>query len=152
MLAFGEPILMGGDPGPHIQLCNFDVPEQDFAWSTGRWCEMEFDLDLGRGGGRGRGGGHAGPVTFLIDLDAFRCPPVFTGQNVLTYLNGQRVHSAFVSGRRTLSFVPRGDVLGPRGNLLTFDLPDAIRPLEFGLEDNRMLGVQVFSIAIEPAG
>jgi hypothetical protein len=151
MLAFGQPILIGGDLGPHIRLRNFDAPEQDFAWSTGRWCEVEFDLDLGRGGGRGRGG-HAAPVTFLVDLDAFRCPPVFTGQNVLTYLNGSRVHSAFVSGRRMLSFAPRGDVLVPGANLLTFDLPDAIRPLEFGLEDNRMLGVQVFSIAIEPAG
>lgn len=154
MLSPGSPILFGAGFDPEtVQLRNFDRPEASFAWSMGRWAEVEFAWSPPRPAG-GRGARAVPPAALLdmaVDLDVFRAPPVLAGQNVLTYLNGMRVHSAYVTEPSQLSFRIRPDLLMPVGNRLTFDLPDAVRPLEFGMSDNRMLGVKLFALSAEPA-
>ncbi|MBY0333307.1 MAG: hypothetical protein K2X49_21800 [Acetobacteraceae bacterium] len=138
-LGLDRPLLIGHDMDPDaVTLRNFDAPEDDFAWSMGRYAEVEFTAD------------GAGPLRLLLDIDVFRAPPVLTGQNVLVYVNGLRLHSAFVTGRSMLEIPMGAGVLQPAGNTLVFDLPDAIRPLEFGMDDGRMLGVKLFSLTLEP--
>lgn len=143
MLAIETPLQFGADHAGTTILRNCAIPEEGFVWSAGRWCEVEFDLDLARSS-RSRT-----TVEFAVDIDVFKFPPAMPGQNVLTYLNGLRVASTFVTGRMALTFQVKPTVLMPTGNVLTFDLPDAVRPSEFGVEDDRILGSQIFSIAIQ---
>lgn len=144
-LAPGRPLLIGQGGDPHaIRLRNFDNPEADFAWSIGRFAEAAFDCD--RDALAATEGG-----ALLLDIDTFRVPPVLAGQNLLVFLNGLRVHSAFVTARTLVTLRLRPGMLQAEDNMLTFDVPDAIRPMEFGMEDGRMLGLKLFSMALEPA-
>jgi len=142
MLAIDQPLQFGADTIGTTTLRNCAPPEDGFVWSSGRWCEIEFELDLDRAA-RSRDA-----VEFAVDLDVFKFPPAFPGQNVMTYLNGLRVASTFVTGRTALTFQVKPGMLLPAGNILTFDTPDAVRPSEFGVEDDRVLGLQIFSVAI----
>ncbi len=140
-LAIGEPLAFGRDMPAHaVRLRNFDAPEDDFVWSMGRFAEVIFAAEPA-----------PGALSLLVDLDVFRAPPMLAGQNVLVYLNGLRVHSAFVVGRVQAEMRLRPGLLEPEQNTLTFDLPDAIRPLEFGMDDGRMLGLKLFSLTLEAA-
>lgn len=141
MLAVGNPLIVGVYQEVSLQLRNYGSPEDGFVWSVGRWCEAAFDLDLGWQA--------PAAVGFTLDLDVFKVPPALPGQNVLATLNGLWVGSAFVDGRTALVFRARPADLRSAGNVLALDLPDAGRPLEFSLDDGRMLGVQVFSLVIE---
>lgn len=142
MLAIDQPLQFGADTIGTVILRNCAPPEDGFVWSSGRWCEIEFELDLDRTA-RARNA-----VEFAVDLDVFKFPPAFPGQNVMTYLNGLRVGSTFVTGRTALTFQVKPGLLLPAGNVLTFDTPDAVRPSEFGVEDDRVLGLQIFSVAV----
>lgn len=145
LLAPDRPLLIGHGSDPDaIRLRNFDTPEEEFAWSMGRFAEAVFDCDPGALAAAAGG-------ALLLDIDTFRVPPVLAGQNLLVFLNGLRVHSAFVTARSILAIQLRPGMLRAAENTLTFDLPDAIRPMEFGMEDGRMLGLKLFSIALEPA-
>lgn len=138
-LGFDRPLLIGTEmQDGAIRLEHFDGPEDDFAWSMGRFAEVHFAATP-----------PPDRAQLLIELDVFRAPPVLTGQNVLLYLNGLRVHSALVAARRILRVALRPGDLAEEDNVLTFDLPDAIRPIEFGMEDGRMLGVKLFSLSLE---
>ena len=140
-LGIGSPLEFARDMPPEaVRLRNFDTPEDDFAWSMGRFAEVVFAAEPA-----------PGPLSLIIDLDVFRAPPMLAGQNVLVYLNGLRVHSAFVIGRMQAEMRLRPGLLEPELNTLTFDLPDAIRPLEFGMDDGRMLGLKLFSLTLEPS-
>jgi hypothetical protein len=137
-----RPLLIGGDmPQGELRLEHFDQPETDFAWSMGRFAEAHFAAVP-----------PDGPSLLLIELDVFRAPPMLPGQHALIYLNGLRAHSAFITGRTILRVALRHGQLLDTGNVLTFDLPDAIRPMEFGMEDGRMLGVKLFSIMLDSEG
>jgi len=146
MLVPGRQVTFGPELEPTIRLRNFHAPEDGFAWSSGRWCEILFDTELSRG--RSRSASTSG-LGMILDVDVFRWPPIFAGQNLLTYVNGMRTHSAYVTGRTIISVDLHLATLQPKDNVLTFDVPDAIRPSEFGLEDSRMLGVQIFSLGLE---
>ncbi|HYZ30948.1 MAG TPA: hypothetical protein VE684_01550 [Crenalkalicoccus sp.] len=146
MLAFETPILFGTAMDEAVRLRNFSPPEDGFIWSGGKWCEVEFDADLGRAL-RGRT-----TVEFMIDLDVFKFPPAFPGQNLLVYMNGLRIASSFITTRTVLTMPVRPAVVQPTGNVLVLDIPDAIRPSEFGLEDDRLLGAQLFSLAVGAGG
>ncbi len=138
-LGLDRPLIIGSEmPHAAIRLGHFDIPEEDFAWSMGRFAEVRFAATP-----------PADRTLLLLEIDVFRAPPVLTGQNVLTYLNGLRMHSAYVTARTTLRIPLRPGILTEDDNVLTFDLPDAIRPIEFGMEDGRMLGVKLFSLTLE---
>jgi len=142
MLAIDQPLQFGADTIGTTILRSCAPPEDGFVWSSGRWCEIEFELDLDRAARS------SAAVEFAVDLDVFKFPPAFPGQNVMTYMNGLRVASTFVTGRTALTFPVKPGLLLPAGNILTFDTPDAVRPSEFGVEDDRVLGLQIFSVAI----
>jgi hypothetical protein len=136
--------LFGAEQSDLLRTRNFHPPEDLFAWSEGRWSEIEFPLDLPQ----------AGPpahVWVSIELDVFRRPPLLAGQDVFIYLNGWRAASLHITERQVVHVRVRGSLLEAEGNLLTFDLPDATRPADFGEDDQRLLGVQIFSLQFEAA-
>lgn len=138
-LGIDGPLLIGSAMPPGgVRLEHFDSPEEDFAWSMGRFAEIHFAATP-----------PSGAAQLLLDIDVFHAPPMLAGQNVLTFLNGLRVHSAFVFARTILRVPLRAGLLQAEDNVLIFDLPDAIRPIEFGMEDGRMLGVKLFSLTLE---
>ncbi len=152
MLIPGERMTLGLDMSEDIVLRNFYAPEDGFVWSSGPWCEVAFlagGAPAPRGAGRARRRGGDDETVLVLDLDVFRAPPHFNGQNVLVYLNGLRVHSALVLGRMNLVVDLGTEGLAAAQNVLTLDLPDATRPADFGLEDERRLGVKIFSLALD---
>src|SRR5918998_1654287 len=144
MAGFGATTFtLGPEPDPSIRLRNFHPPEDGFAWTAGRWGEVEFSLDLPPGGAPPAG------ALFTLDLDVLRCPPELEGQDLYVYLNGWRAASARVAGRCVVSFRARPQLLEAAGNVLTLQVPEAACPARFGRADGRLLGVQLFSMAVE---
>ncbi|MBX9700256.1 MAG: hypothetical protein K2X74_12520 [Acetobacteraceae bacterium] len=113
-----------------------------FAWSAGRWCELEFVC------GAPGATDAAAERALVLDLDVFRHPPLLPSQDVLLYLNGLRLGAVTIRRRQTASFRLLDNALQPGVNRLTIDTPDASRPSEFGQPDTRLLGVQLFSLAL----
>jgi hypothetical protein len=144
MSGFRVAYLFGADQDESVRLRNFYPPEDRFAWTAGRWSEIEFPLDL-------PADAQPAHVWFSIELDAFRRPPALAGQDVFIYVNGWRAASLHVMDRQVVHFRVRGSLLEADANVVTFDLPDAARPSEFGEADERQLGVQIYSLAIEGA-
>jgi hypothetical protein len=142
-LRFGEALHFSPDVTEVLTLVNFSSPEEDFVWSSGRWAEVIFDMDHRE---------DVRPETAIclhLDIDVFKFPPALPGQNVLIYFNGVRVKSAFVTERTVLRFPLGVAPLLPQQNVLTFDLPDARKPQDLGVPDDRTLGSQIFSLALE---
>jgi hypothetical protein len=86
----------------------------------------------------------------MVELDAFKVPPEFPGQDVFIYLNGLRVASLFVSRRVTILGTFHRSFLRPAENVITIETPDVVNPHDYGVEDDRKLGAQVFNIKIRP--
>lgn len=143
MLRLGEALNFSSDVTEFLSLTNFSSPEEHFVWSNGRWAEVVFDLDH-REDIRPET-----PISMHLDVDVFKFPPALPGQNVLVYCNGVRVKSAFVTERTTLRCPLGVAPLLRQQNVLTFDLPDARTPQDLGVPDDRMLGLQIFSVAFE---
>lgn len=130
-----------GDPAG-LALRNFHPPEPEgFAWSAGRWCELEFVVDPA-----GLGPGAA--LALALDLDVFRHPPLLPSQDLLVFLNGLRLGAVTVTHRQLASFRLRPGLLEVGPNRLTIDTPEAARPVEFGQGDTRLLGVKLFSLML----
>ena len=64
------------------------------------------------------------------------------------HLNGLRIGSLFCRSRAAFVFAFDPKILVRSESILTFDTPDSARPSDFGDDDNRLLGVQLFSIKI----
>jgi hypothetical protein len=145
MLSFENSATFSKAEESGVALGNFWEPEEGFVWSTGRWCEIMFSFD-----NAGRPPGLLADL--IIDIDVFKREGHLEGQNVLLYLNGLRIASYFVQRRTTYfaSFDPK--LLKPNDNVLTIDTPDTARPSDFGSEDDRLLGVQVFSLQVRKSG
>ena len=143
MLRFGDPLSFGHDTPDQIALVNFSPPEDGFVWSDGRWAEITFDIDF-----RDEPRSEAA-IRLRLDLDVFKFPPVLNGQHVLIYCNGVRVKSAFVTDRTALQFPLGVAPLLRQQNVLTFDLPDVRMPQDLGVSDERMLGMQLFSLSLD---
>lgn len=125
------------DPG--IRLTNFWPPEDGFAWSRSTWCEIAFPALEGSKGNNST-------VELALDLDVFRSAPHLEGQNVFIYVNGLRLASRHVLKRLTLVFeLPAARSVNGE-NVITIDTPDAASPYDYGADDERQLGVQLFSI------
>ncbi|MGD0721555.1 MAG: hypothetical protein ABR970_10995 [Roseiarcus sp.] len=141
MLTFDNSVTFLKGKEPEIGLRNFWEPENGFVWSTGKWCEVHFAFD--------RGGKAAGAAADLIlDIDAFKVPEKFDGQNFMIYLNGLRIGSHFCVRRTPVIASFETDLLNSADNILTIDTPDVALPKEHGLQDSRLLGLQLFSVQI----
>ena len=140
MLSYQNSVAFSEGEEGLVTLTNFWDPEDGFVWSTGKWCEVHFDFKTSNGHSTTRS------ADLILDIDTFRGPLEEQAQDVLVYLNGYRIGS-FTVARRTIyiaTFDPR--MLRPVGNVLTFDTPDSHSPKTYGSEDNRVLGLQIYSM------
>ncbi len=141
MQSFESSVTFSASEELGVSLRNFWATENGFVWSTGKWCEIMFSFDAG-----GRPPGLLADL--ILDIDAFKHGSELEGQNALIYLNGLRIASYYILRRTTYfaAFDPR--LLRSVDNVLIIDTPDASRPSAFGSTDNRLLGVQLFSLQI----
>ncbi len=126
-------------PAVGVVLKGFSNVEDNFVWQTGRFGEVTFDF-------QDSSKGRAGNIDLMLDLDVFKHGESHPGQNVFVYLNGLRVGSFYVTYRRTVICNVPASLLRAKGNVLTLDTPDSISPREVGVDDGRVLGVQLFSM------
>lgn len=126
-------------PAAGVVLKGFSNVEDNFVWQTGRFGEMNFDFQESSKG-------RCANIDVMLDMDVFKHGEAHPGQNVFVYLNGLRIGSFYISFRRTVICNIPASVLKAKGNVLTFDTPDAIQPRKIGVEDDRVLGVQLFSL------
>jgi len=144
LLTFANTVSFTEKGNNPVALRNFSEPEDGFVWSHGTWAEIVFsftdDPKL-----------PAKVADLMIELDAFKVPPAFPGQDVFIYINGLRLASHFINRRLTiLGSFPR-NFLRASENVITIDTPGVVNPRDHGVEDGRKLGVQVFNIKIRPA-
>jgi hypothetical protein len=145
MLTFDNSVTFLKGKEPDVTLRNFWEPENGFVWSTGKWCEVHFAFD--------RGAKAAGPgADLILDIDAFKAPERLVGQNFMLYLNGLRIGSHYCVKRTTFIASFETELLTEANNVLTLDTPDAVVPKEYGLQDSRLLGVQLFSLQVRRTG
>ena|ERR1700726_1424097 len=143
MLTYANSVNFVKGELPPVVLRNFSPPEDGFIWSSSSWSEIVFGFSatLARGTKR---------ADVNLDLDVFKIVGHLDGQNVLTYLNGLRVGSYHITQRTTVTLQIDAAILKRNDNVLTFDTPDSRKPSEFGLSDDRRLGIQLFSMEIRP--
>jgi len=141
MLAFQKPFFVSNQSDFGLDLHNFWEPEGNFAWSTGRWCEIVFSFADVESGARS--------FDLMLDVNVFNDGERLVGQNILTYLNGLRIGSVFLKSRSVLVLPCDASILRKNDNILTFDTPDATSPAEFGEADTRVLGLQLFSVQLQ---
>jgi hypothetical protein len=145
MLTYENSVqFVKGESAP-VSLRNFFPPEDGFIWSSSHWSEITFGFSATPAGGKE----HA---DLILDFDVFKIVGHVDGQNALIYLNGLRVGSHYITQRTTLVIPIDAAMLKPSGNVLTFDTPDTRKPSEFGIPDERQLGIQLFSMQIRAAG
>jgi len=135
-----EFTIFAPDQETAARLQNFYDTEDEFCWSSGKWCEIIFDVPAGLLS-------NPAIVEIDLDLDAFKISPDLLGQDVFIYLNGLRLASRHVTSRHLINLRTDGQTLRLKDNVLTIDTPDSVMPTQYGLKDNRTLGIQLFSIA-----
>lgn len=143
MLNFSNQIELEPGKSPNAQFVNFSDIEDGFIWQNGKWGEVIFDFE------------EKLPIRnleidIILELDSFKFSEKLPGQNVFFYLNGIRVGSFFVDARKII-FIPIESELLKKKNTLTIDAPDSVCPKKFGLNDDRTLGIQLFSLQIRKA-
>jgi hypothetical protein len=141
MLTFENSLTFSSNAEPDAQLRNFWGPEAGFIWSSGKWCELTFAFDT-------KIDDRNALLDLILDIDVFKQDEELKGQNVLLYLNGLRIGSLYCSKRSTVVFSFDAKLLKADENVFTMDTPDAASPSQFGSEDARTLGVQLFSMQI----
>ncbi len=112
-------------------------------WSHGRWCEIVFSFTDDKSV-------TANIADLIIEMDAFKVPPDFPGQDVFIYMNGLRINSLFVNRKLTVLGTFNRSFLRASENVITIDTPNVVDPRAHGVEDSRHLGVQVFNLKIRP--
>jgi hypothetical protein len=140
MLDQSTIVSFNKDETPGVELRNFWPPEDGFVWSMGKWCEVQFEFEL-------KTEVISEKAELVLDLDVFRVPPAFEGQNLMIYLNGLRVGTRRVT-KRVTAFVEFDPTVLRYANTLVFDTPDATSPQSFDLSDHRVLGLQLFSLQV----
>jgi len=143
MLTFNNSVVFEKDKPSVVLLRNFYQPEGGFVWATSRWCEIVFACAEKPPRAESQ-------VDLVLDMDVFKMPPDFNGQSVLVYLNGLRIGSLDVERRGTMLVPFNSSLLKAEENVLTFDTPDVASPRQFGLDDDRKLSVQLFSLQLRP--
>jgi hypothetical protein len=144
MITFGHTLTFTpGKPLP-VQLRNFYEPEAGYVWSNSKWCEIVFPFSVGTGK-------LPKAADLILDLDVFKVPPEFPSQAIMIYLNGVRIGQYNVTEQKTFLISIPVALLKAQENSLVIDTPESAKPLAWGVEDDRILGVQLFSAQIQPA-
>ena len=125
---------------PNAELRNFSPPEDGFVWSSGRWAELIFPFPPAEAEAGGM------PVEIILDIDVYKAIPQLDAQNIFFYLNGLRIGSRLIMRRSTVFLDCPPGTLKAAENLLAIDTPDSAKPSSFGGSDNRLLGIQLFSM------
>ena len=146
MIGREEKFSFSKDVEPTIGLVNFCPPEDGFVWSSALWSEVKFPA-IGPTVTREHSLANCS-IDIALDIDVFKVPPNFAGQNVYFYVNGLRLASRFITTRITVMLELPGFMSKERDNLVTIETPDAARPLDHGLQDTRKLGIQLFGVRI----
>lgn len=141
MLTLGAPVLIGTAHEELLTLRNFHPPEDGFAWSSRRWCEVIFACELDDAEGMDE-------VLLAFDVNAFQRASLAPGVDIIVYLNGTRVGGAVVERRQMVEFFIPTSLFAINENILALDVPDAAIPAEYGGDDTRLLGLQLFSVGI----
>jgi hypothetical protein len=140
MISFKDTLTFSADTDLPVELINFWPPEAGFVWSTGRWCEMMFDFsDADR---------RVEQSDLIFDIDAFKREG--DTSMVAFYLNGLRIGTTQIRGRLTLVINFETAILRKTGNILVIDTPESCSPADIGLSDDRLLGIQLFSVQVRP--
>ena len=144
ILTFDNFVAFKGGFDSPVLLRNFSEPEDDFAWSDGKWCEIGFSFkETGR---------LDGVADLIMDLEAFHVADALPRQSVFVYLNGLRISSSYVNRRTILSCTFDRRLLKANDNIVTIDTPDVVPPITLGIEDSRLLGIKLFTLQIRKAG
>lgn len=144
MIAFGQPLNFGaGKPLP-VVLRNFHEPEVDYVWSSSKWCELVFPFHSAKHP-------NAKACDLILELDVYKAAPTLPAQSIMVYLNGLRLGQYDVAGLQTLVMPLPVALLKATDNSLVIDTPQSAKPQQFGLDDDRVLGIQLFSVQIQPA-
>jgi hypothetical protein len=151
MLTFDNSVTFAKDKEPDVSLRNFSDPEDGFIWSTGKWCEIVFSFEEKTKGSGSLLNNANSFAELIFDLDAFRVDEAYEGQNFSIFFNGLRVKSVYCKSRVTSIVSFNAKLLKPTDNNITIDTPDAVQPSKFGVGDNRILGVKLFSLQIRKA-
>ncbi len=141
MLRLDAPVPIGAGHEDVLLLRNFHPPEDGFAWSSRRWCEIVFSLNPDDAEGMDE-------VVLAIDVNAFQRPFLAPGVDLLVHLNGLRLGGAIIHRRQMVEFPVPASLLTRERNVLALDVPDAASPAEYGGDDTRLLGLQLFSVGI----
>jgi hypothetical protein len=141
MLTFDNSLTFARGVEPAATLRNFDNPEDGFVWSLGKWCEITFPFETSL---KPTGTG----AELILEIDAFKVSEGLVAQNFLIYLNGLRIGSLLCSRRMTFMIPFQAGRLQRTDNVITVDTPDAALPRDYGVDDSRTLGMQLFSLQI----
>lgn len=144
MITFGHSLTFVPGKALPVVLRNFHPPEEGYVWSDSKWCEIVFPFSAGTTR-------VPKAADLILDLDVYKAPPEFPGQTLMTYLNGMRIGQFDVKGHQTFVVPISTALLREQENSLVIDTPMSNTPSSFGVKDERVLGVQVFSVQIQPA-
>jgi hypothetical protein len=145
VLTFDNSVTFSEGNTPVVGLKNFWEPEDGFVWSTGKWCEIGFPFQF-------KGRESTDVADLMLEVDSFKVEDGLVGQNLLVYLNGLRVGSYFCTSRAIYIATFDAKLLKASENILTIDTPDSASPRDFGMTDNRLLGLKLFSLQIRKNG
>lgn len=144
MITFGHSLTFTqGKPLP-VELRNFYEPEDGYVWSHSKFCEIVFPFSTGFNKAPAK-------CDLMLDLDVFKAPPELESQSIMVYLNGIRIGQYSVTGQNTFVITIPTSLLKEHDNSLVIDTPDVTKPQKYGIADDRLLGVQLFSVQIQAA-
>lgn len=144
MITLGHALTFSpGKPLPVI-LRNFYEPEDGYVWSHSKWCEVVFPFGA-------EFDSLPKNCDLVLDLDVFKAPPQFQAQPIMIYLNGFRIGQYDVNAQKTLVVSFPSSLLRKEDNSLVIDTPSSDKPVNYGINDDRLLGIQLFSAHIQPA-
>jgi hypothetical protein len=140
MLDSNTIVTFSKDVLPIVEMKSFWPAEDGFIWSAGKWCEIVLQYDVGRSQPGER-------AELVLDLDSFKSPPALEAQNVFIFLNGLRIGARRLNKRIT-AFIEFDPAILKPANTLIVDTPDATTPATFKGNDERVLGIQLFTFQI----
>lgn len=145
MISYGSSLNFSEALPNGVMLRNFCEPESDFVWSVSIWSEITFPFASEKKI-------KTEMSDLVIDCDVFKCQERQWKQSIFFYLNGLRIGSFDIAERDVRVIMFPSSLLRARDNILTFDTPEASSPSSAGVsEDERRLGIQIFSIQFQPA-
>jgi hypothetical protein len=137
---WGSVIRFGflGDAMPY-QTEGWSAPEEAFTWTDGPSASLVLPVT-----------GAGAPLTLRAKVRPLLVRRNISRQRVRLQVNGKEVGEATVGGTGDMTFdIPGGLLTDPQRLELTFGLPDAASPAQFGIStDRRRLGVAFFTLQL----